>query len=64
VAKPQYELWAEVLRDVGILFFVFAPLDTMFRAGRGATSDWILAGGVALGGLLLIWLGIKMESRK
>ncbi len=62
VAKQRHELWAEAIRDVGILFFVFAPLDTLFRAGHGTWKDWLIALAVALLGLLLIAIGIRMES--
>ncbi len=62
VAKQRHELWAEAIRDIGILLLVFAPLDTLFRAGRGTWVDWLIALGVALLGLLLIAIGIRMES--
>ena len=62
MAKQRHELWAEAIRDIGILFFVFAPLDTLFRSGHGTGRDWLLALGVALLGLLLIAVGIKIES--
>jgi len=62
VAKQRHELWAEAIRDIGILLLVFAPLDTLFRAGRGTRVDWLIALGVALLGLLLIAIGIRMES--
>jgi len=60
--KQAYELWAEAIRDVGILFFVFGPLDTLLRGGRGTRVDWLIALGIAILGLLLIAVGIKMES--
>ncbi len=47
VAKQRHELWAEAIRDIGILLLVFAPLDTLFRAGRGTWVDWLIALGVA-----------------
>jgi len=64
VAKKRYELWAEALRDIGILFFVFAPLDTLLRSGRGTAVDWMIAAGIAVIGLSLIELGIWVERGK
>jgi len=62
VGKKRHELWAEAIRDVGILLLVFAPLDTLFRAGHGTWLDWLIALGVALLGLLLVGIGIKIEA--
>jgi hypothetical protein len=60
VAKKRQELWAEALRDIGILLFVFAPLDTLFRAGHGTALDWGMAAGVAFVGLLLLAMEVRM----
>jgi len=60
--KQSYELWAEVMRDVGLLLLVFAPLDTLLKSGHGTESDWLIAGGVAILGLILIAVGVKMGS--
>jgi hypothetical protein len=60
VAKPRYELWAEAIRDIGILLFVFAPLDTLLRTSHIAFTDWLIAIGIALFGLLLIEIGVRM----
>lgn len=62
MAKQRHELWAEAIRDIGTLLLVFAPLDTLFRAGHGTWKDWLIAFAVALLGLLLIAVGIRMES--
>jgi len=62
VGKKRHELWAEAIRDVGILLLVFGPLDTLFRAGRGTWPDWLIALGVALLGLPLIGIGVKIEA--
>jgi hypothetical protein len=62
LGKKRHELWAEAIRDIGILLLVFAPLDTLFRAGLGTQLDWLIALGVALLGLLLIGIGIKIEA--
>ncbi len=62
-SKNRHELWAEAIRDIGILFFVFAPLDTLLRISFG-TGDWhwLIAVGVAVLGLLLIEKGVRMET--
>jgi hypothetical protein len=60
VAKQRQDLWAEALRDIGILLFVFAPLDTLFRAGRGTAVDWTIAAGIASLGLLLVEVGVRL----
>lgn len=60
--KQRHELWAEAIRDVGILLFVFAPLDTMIRSERGNWHDWLLAVVIAGLGVLLIARGVKMEA--
>jgi hypothetical protein len=62
--KKSSELVGEVLRDIGILFFVFAPLDTLIKSGSLTENDWLIAGGIALAGLILIDIGIKMGSGK
>jgi hypothetical protein len=60
--RQQYELWAEVLGDIGILFFVFAPLDALFTTGRGNETDWMIAIAIAIIGLLFIFIGIRIAS--
>jgi LPXTG-motif cell wall-anchored protein len=62
--RQQYELWAEVLRDMGILFFVFAPLDTLLKTGRGNETDWLIAIAIAIIGLLFILVGIKIGTEQ
>jgi len=60
VAKERYELWAEALRDIGILFLVFAPLETLLKAENKHWWDWPLAGVIAVVGLVLIEIGVRM----
>ena len=60
--KRRNQLRAEVLRDIGILLFVFAPLDTMVRSGHGNWFDWLLAIGIAILGLSAIEIGVRMEA--
>lgn len=62
--RQQYELWGEVLRDVGILFFVFAPLDTLLKTGRGTATDWLIAIAIAVIRLLFIFIGIKIGAEQ
>ena len=60
--KRRHELWAEAIRDIGILFFVFAPLETLLRISFGTWDwHWLIAVGVAILGLLLIEKGVRME---
>jgi hypothetical protein len=61
VAK-RHELWAEAIRDIGILLLVFAPLDTLLRFRSGTWIDWIMAVAIAILGLLLIERGVRMGS--
>ena len=60
-AKQKYQLWAEVLRDIGILFLVFAPLDTLLGCERRQWWKWMIGACLAIIGLVLINIGIKME---
>ena len=39
----RHELWAEAIRDIGILFLVFAPLETLLRKDHGSWVDWLVA---------------------
>jgi hypothetical protein len=61
VAKKEHELWAEAIRDIGILFLVFAPLDTILKFEQRHWWDWLIAVGFAIGGGLLIRKGVRME---
>jgi len=49
------------MRDIGILVFVFAPLDAFFQKQR---PGWGPLAIVIAGGLLLIALGIMLETRE
>lgn len=60
----RHELWAEAIRDIGILFFVFAPLETLLRKERGSWLDWLIAGSIAILGLLFIEKGVRMGTEK
>ena len=63
MSEKRHELWAEALRDIGILFFVFAPLETLLRKERGGW-DWLIAGAIATLGLLFIEKGVRMGTEK
>jgi len=60
--KQPYQLWGESVRDIGILFVVFGPLDTLLKKDYGKPWDWALAILVAILGFLLIRKGVEMES--
>jgi hypothetical protein len=62
VASKRHELWAESIREIGILFLVFAPLDTLLRFKDRSWIDWLIAILVALVGWALIEVGVAMES--
>jgi hypothetical protein len=62
--RQRYELWAEAIRDVGILLATFAPLDTVLKPGYGTYVDWLVALGILFVGLLLITVGVKMGSNE
>jgi hypothetical protein len=59
--KQRYELWAESVRDIGILLLVFAPLDTVIRE-KNSQWDWLLAGAIGVLGIALIWVGVDLEA--
>jgi hypothetical protein len=60
--KAKHLLWAEAIRDIGILFLVFAPLDTLVMWEGRHWWEWLIALGVAITGVLLLRKGVKMES--
>lgn len=60
--KEPHQLWAEAIRDVGILFFVFGPLDTILKGDEG--QNWLLASLIAFLGILLVTEGVRKESEQ
>jgi hypothetical protein len=62
VPKQRFELWAEAIRDIGILFLVFAPLDTLLFASQRRWWEWLIAVGIAIAGYALVEKGVRMES--
>jgi hypothetical protein len=57
-----WHLFSESMRDIGLLLFVFAPLDTLLKSGHGSREDWLIAACVGFDGITLIPVGIVVES--
>jgi hypothetical protein len=64
VAKPRHELWAECLREIGVLLLVFAPLEVVLRNERSVWWQWVVALVLLVAGLLMVEKGVRMESEK
>ena len=60
--KRQYVLWAESIREIGILLFVFGPLETLLRKAPLEWEDWLTAAGIGIIGLILISVAVKVEA--
>jgi hypothetical protein len=60
--RKRYELWAEAIRDIGILTLVFVPLDSLVRETPITRARLLLVIGFAILGLLLIEIGVRMGS--
>jgi hypothetical protein len=58
--RRRYELWAEAIRDVGILMLVFVPLDSFVREGPVTRTTLLVVVGFAIVGLLFIEIGVRM----
>jgi ABC-type uncharacterized transport system permease subunit len=58
--RKAVQLVGETLRDVGILIFVFGPLDAFFQTDRRIAG---IAISLAAVGLSLIAAGIIIEAR-
>jgi hypothetical protein len=58
--KLRHELWAEAIRDIGILLLVFVPLDVLLKNGQLTQTNWLIALVFVIVGLLLIELGVRM----
>jgi hypothetical protein len=64
--RPRFELWGESLREIGVLILVFVPLDVFVETMKGAAqteSHWVAVGMFALFGIVLIVLGVEIETR-
>ena len=64
MAAPQHELWAEAIRDIGILLLVFVPIDIFLPNVQFTTRRVLIALGFVIFGLLLIQIGVKMGSER
>jgi len=60
--RQRVVLWAESIRDIGILLLVFGPLDVLLAAAHLTRSSWLLSLGFVIFGVLLIEIGIRMEA--
>jgi ABC-type tungstate transport system substrate-binding protein len=67
VAKPRYELWGEMVREVGVLLLVFGPLDYLVEYSRSGLNldvrHWAIISGCALAGIVLMAIGVEIERR-
>ena len=59
--RKAQQLLGETMRDIGILVFVFAPLDAFFQRER---PGWFPLALVVACGLLFIGLGIMLEAKE
>jgi len=64
MAKPRYELWGEMVREVGVLLLVFGPLDFLVEYSRSGfhidIRQWLIVLGCALSGTVLMALGVEI----
>ncbi len=58
--RPQFELWGETLREIGILIVVFVPLETLLRPGPVRWAYPLVF--FAFGAILTV-VGVRLESR-
>jgi hypothetical protein len=59
--RKAQRLLGETIRDIGILVFVFAPLDAFFQRER---PGWFPLAFVVACGLLFIAVGIMLEAKE
>lgn len=60
----KLRLFAEAVRDIGILLLVFGPLEGLLKTvGQITTKEWYFAVGSMIVGGLLIWLGVEVGSK-
>jgi hypothetical protein len=60
--RKRYELWAEAIRDIGILTLLFVPLDSLVRETPITRARLLLVIGFAILELLLIEIGVRIGS--
>lgn len=67
MAKPRYELWGEMVREVGVLLLVFGPLDYLVEYSKNGLNldvrHWTIIAGCALAGIVLMAIGVEIERR-
>jgi len=65
-AKEQatkLKLWGTTLREAGILFFVFGPLDAGLHFSNVTTTELSFGIGFMIGGAIMGLIGMEMESK-
>ena len=60
--KKRYELWAEAMRDIGILVLVFVPLDSLIRDTPITGLRLLTAFGFVIFGLMLLAIGVRIGT--
>ena len=59
----KLKLWGQTLREVGILFFVFGPLDAGLNASHVTNNELSWGIGFMIGGAIMALAGMEMESK-
>jgi hypothetical protein len=62
VSGQRAILWAEAIRDIGILLLVFGPLDLLLTRAHLTLGSWILSSVFVILGLVLIEIGVRIGS--
>jgi hypothetical protein len=55
-------LWAEAIRDIGILLLVFGPLETLLRETHRTLGGWLWSSVFIILGMVLIEIGVRVGS--
>ncbi len=67
MAKPRYELWGEMMREIGVLLLVFGPLDYLIEYSRNSwpldVHHWMVILGCGLTGIIVMVMGVEVERR-
>jgi len=59
----KLKLWGETLREIGILLFVFGPLDAGLNYARITTTELSFGIGFMIAGAIMGLIGMEMESK-
>lgn len=62
VSGKRASLWAEAIRDIGILLLAFGPLDLLLTRAHLTAGSWILSSIFVILGLVLIEIGVRIGS--